>query len=81
MDVLFDTGSDWLVLEGKSCDTCEGKDLYNPKKSESSKKLSKEDSSRYYGSANVSGQIYTDTVCVTNSFLCLYDYPLFVASY
>ena len=79
MDVLFDTGSDWLILEGKGCKSCEGEDLYNPKKSESSKKISKEDSSREYGSASVYGSVYTDTVCVTTSFLCLYDYPLFVA--
>ena len=24
MDVVYDTGSDWLVVEGKSCDTCDG---------------------------------------------------------
>ena len=24
MDVVYDTGSDWLTVEGKDCDTCEG---------------------------------------------------------
>ena len=24
MDVVFDTGSEWLVIEGKDCKTCDG---------------------------------------------------------
>ena len=27
MDVIFDTASDWLSVEGELCDTCEG-DVY-----------------------------------------------------
>ena len=32
MDVVFDTGSDWLVIESENCDTCEG-DKYDTDKS------------------------------------------------
>ena len=28
MDVIYDTGSDWLVIEGSDCSTCEG-NTYN----------------------------------------------------
>jgi hypothetical protein len=24
MDVVFDTGSDWLVLDGQACESCTG---------------------------------------------------------
>jgi hypothetical protein len=29
MDVVFDTGSDWLVIEGSMCENCED-NTYNP---------------------------------------------------
>ena len=32
LDVVYDTGSDWLVIESKTCSNCEG-DRYDPDKS------------------------------------------------
>jgi len=29
LDVVYDTGSDWLVIESHTCTNCEG-DTYNP---------------------------------------------------
>ena len=29
MDVVYDTGSDWLVIEGIECDNCQG-NTFNP---------------------------------------------------
>lgn len=29
MDVVYDTGSDWLVVEGNNCSSCEG-NVYDP---------------------------------------------------
>lgn len=28
-DVIYDTGSDWVVVEGKNCTNCQG-DVYEP---------------------------------------------------
>ena len=33
MDVVYDTGSDWLVIEGNECSACEG-NVYNPSNSQ-----------------------------------------------
>ena len=29
MDVVYDTGSDWLLIEGSLCENCEGEDGYD----------------------------------------------------
>lgn len=42
LDVVYDTGSDWLVVESNTCTNCEG-DTYNPAKSQGNpEKLSTE---------------------------------------
>ena len=67
LDVVFDTGSDWLVIESINCNTCEG-DKYNIKQSLDAgvaKKIGLKDSERVYGSARIAGREYTDTVCIT----------------
>ena len=33
MDLVYDTGSDWLVVEGSDCSNCQG-NTYNPRDSE-----------------------------------------------
>jgi hypothetical protein len=61
MEVVFDTGSDWLVVEGDSCYNCEG----NTFNETSGVKLSSEKTERLYGSAALEGFEYTDLVCIT----------------
>ena len=60
MDVVFDTGSDWLVIESENCDTCEG-DKYDTDKSV---KLTTRESQRFYGSMILTGYEHHDTVCL-----------------
>lgn len=51
LDVVYDTGSDWLVVEGNTCSNCQG-DTYNPANSEGSPiKVASTESERNYGSA------------------------------
>jgi len=38
LDLVFDTGSDWLVVEGENCDGCEG-NRYDPSTSSYSRQL------------------------------------------
>jgi len=60
MDVVFDTGSDWLVIESHLCDSCEG----NTYDTSESPVIGTEESYRWYGSAQLYGIEHEDTVCV-----------------
>ena len=53
MDVVYDTGSDWLTIEGADCATCEGNtyDIQPSVDSGQAKELSTTQSMREYGSA------------------------------
>jgi hypothetical protein len=65
-DVIYDTGSDWVVVEGKNCTNCQG-NTYDPSSSSQSKQVGKKLSTRTYGSAVLYGTEFTDKVCI-NSF-------------
>lgn len=75
LNVVYDTGSDWLVVESKTCDNCEG-DTYDEAKSKGNpKKISAEQSERNYGSASLKGHEYTDRVCINlNSCLEVFEF-------
>lgn len=76
MDVIYDTASDWLTIEGEQCGTCEG-DTYAVSKSTTSVKVGSEYTRRTYGSTNLYGLEYTDQVCVTQE-ACLSDFEFFL---
>jgi len=65
MDVIYDTGSDWLAVEGSTCTTCEG-NKFMEKESSSSKKIGTVLSTRNYGSAILTGYTYQDRVCISS---------------
>ena len=51
MDVVYDTGSDWLVTEGHKCSNCDG-NTYNPAWSDGNpEKVNRKKTERNYGSA------------------------------
>lgn len=79
LDVVFDTGSDWLVIESSSCDSCEDDkyDIEPQIKNGEAKELSSEFSERVYGSATVIGREFSDTVCVELSS-CIVDFKFFL---
>lgn len=77
--MVYDTGSDWLVIEGQSCYNCQG-DKYDISASLASgqaKSVSINGSERVYGSAKVNGREYTDTVCVGLAN-CVEDFKFFL---
>ena len=77
LDVVYDTGSDWLVIESKTCPTCEG-DKYDLDNSAGNpEKVNPKMTDRNYGSASLSGYEYTDKVCV-NLNLCLDKFEFFL---
>jgi len=57
INVVFDTGSDWLVIPDISCNQCTG-DKHNS--TVSGKQTSDEVTSKTYGSAAFEGTTYTD---------------------
>ncbi len=78
MDVVFDTGSDWLLVEGSSCASCDGS-TYDPSKSSNSRKVGAQESQRVQGAMQLSGIEWTDTVCVTD-LACIEDFEYFLIS-
>lgn len=59
MDVIFDTGSDWLVIFGKDCDNCNSTGFENLGPTAAF------DSERRYGSAKVRGHEAQAEVCLS----------------
>lgn len=76
-DVVYDTGSDWLVIDGVDCSSCEG-NKYNPLQSDAEPvKTSNSLTERNYGSASLTGYTYTDRVCL-NPGACVEDFEFFL---
>jgi hypothetical protein len=61
LDMVFDTGSDWLVVASHECATCNGR-KYNHASSSSLKTYYNEDKI-IYGSARADGYYARDLVC------------------
>lgn len=79
MDVVFDTGSDWLVVEGSNCTSCQGNtyDIQPNLDLGIAKIASTKNSTRSYGSAELEGIEYTDTVCALFS-ACVKNFKFFL---
>jgi hypothetical protein len=75
-DVVYDTGSDWVVIDGKSCKNCEG-NFYDPSQSTTAKNLGNPVSVRAYGSAILYGTEWTDKVCLKTMQACIDDFEYF----
>lgn len=61
--VVYDTGSDWLVVESSTCSSCLGTN-YDVTTSTDSTQVATSVSERLYGSASLDGMEYTDKVCI-----------------
>jgi hypothetical protein len=76
--VLFDTGSDWLLLEGRDCENCKGA-RYDPNTSSYFRELNVLSSSIEYGSfIHVSGKEVQDQVCLRSFSLCVDPFEFFL---
>jgi hypothetical protein len=75
VNVIFDTGSDWLAVEGKGCSSCLG-NLFDGSKG---KQIDKTISERKYGSVILKGYKWFDTVCVTFN-TCVKEFEYFLIS-
>lgn len=66
MQVVFDTGSDWLVVESGMCKTCLGNKFYH-KGSSTHNFVDKDYNEHLYGSAQLYGYDVKDTVGLTEN--------------
>lgn len=64
LDVVFDTGSDWLVIEDQNCVTCPALKKFDSSKSSTFNIIDAKVMKLEYGSAKLSGVRVTDRVCV-----------------
>ena len=79
MDVVYDTGSDWLVVEGSNCSNCEGNtyDIGPSIDTGEGAALTENTSTREYGSASLTGREHTDTVCILFT-ACVENFEFFL---
>lgn len=61
LDLVFDTGSDWLVVPDIDCVSCDGN---KHDSSTSGEVIDAQLSDRLYGSASLKGSTYSDKVCL-----------------
>jgi hypothetical protein len=74
VDVVFDTGSDWLVVPDSNCTNCDGETINN----EFAEQTSFELTERLYGSASLAGYTFKDRVCLTSSSnSCIEEFEYF----
>ena len=69
LDVVYDTASDWLVVESADCESCEGNryDIGPSLEAGTAVQISEESYERVDGQIELTGKDYTDTVCITLS--------------
>ena len=67
MNIIWDTGSSWTIVEGYTCSTCEGT-LYDYSDEETAGTFidNGNEGSRNYGSASTNGFEAIDQVCLLN---------------
>jgi hypothetical protein len=78
LDVIFDTGSDYLVVEGSSCQNCEG-DTYDVSSSRLARQVSTVKSLRVYGNDKLEGYNWEDAACITLQ-ACVFDFEFFLVT-
>lgn len=74
LDVVFDTGSDWLVIPDLQCEECTGTKVDNSVAEVADASVSE----RNYGSASLIGSTFRDKVCLSSSTTsCISDFEYF----
>ena len=63
LQIVFDTGSDWLVIESINCSNCEGEN-FDVDASKTFKARMQNIEQKKYGSATLDGAIAKDKVCL-----------------
>lgn len=75
LNVVYDTGSDWLVIPDMNCQSCNG----NKHDNSNAEVVDEELSERLYGSAGLRGTTFKDKACLMseNEDSCVTDFEYF----
>ena len=79
MKLIFDTGSDWLMIAGNDCDSCgvENK-RYNPAESTFFNERSSTKENRIFGTIfHLKGKQVSDMVCLQKFTVCVQPFTWF----
>ena len=76
MNLVFDTGSDWLVVQGKDCSSCKG-NKFDP--FITGKLVNGKLSTKTYGTAVLNGTVFKDIVCLDGE-KCVNEFEYFLIS-
>ena len=80
MRVIYDTGSDWLLIEGRDCENCKGS-RYDSNTSSYFNTLNITTKQKTYGSfVHVEGKEVQDQVCLKSFSLCMDPLDFFLIS-
>jgi len=78
MNVIFDTSTDWLALQGSQCANCRG-NKFDSAASATSVSFSGGKSERKYNDVVVQGTEWLDTVCLNRS-TCIESFEFYLIS-
>lgn len=73
MEVVYDTGSDWLTIAGTYCENCKGRKYHNKKSSLFSFLEDTQSVELEYGSSILNGLRARDRVCISNDAAIEYN--------
>jgi len=81
VEVLWDTGSEWLTIESYLCSTCDGGYDYSPSLGDTFTVKPNSEGERNYGSASTSGFEAYETVCIkTIDEACTSAFNMFIVT-
>ena len=78
IDVIFDTGSDYLVVEGSDCTNCEG-NTYDITTSDQAYQVDTTKTIRVYGQDTIEGFYWKDVACVILQ-ACVFDFQFMLVT-
>ena len=78
MKLIYDTGSDWLVVEGINCPKCNG-NKFDPSESTNFEQVSERKEEKKYGSfVHVTGSEVKDSICLEPFTNCVDPFKFFL---
>ena len=78
MELIFDSGSDWLMVEGKDCSTCDGT-TYDTDASIYFNERSSTEENRTFGTIiHLKGRTVSDWVCLQLYEMCVQPFQWFI---
>ena len=79
MNLIYDTGSDWLVVESAKCSNCQSN--YDPEASDFFVDIGGRNESKVYGSfMRVEGRTVQDQVCLKKREVCIDPFNFFLVT-